>query len=120
MNVPPVSRSGYMVHLRHKQDTNRRLTDTVARPGSFYHRLQTLSSRMTEIPITLLEAAINYWRARSPSHGDEMCLCAQASALSKPYALMIVQRRTELSLDELEPIAREALEAYESLNEKPL
>ena len=75
---------------------------------------------MTDIPITLLEAAINYWRARSPSRGDEMSLCAQASALSKPYALMIVQRRTTLPLDELDPFAREALEAYESLNEKPV
>jgi len=92
----------------------------VARPGSFHYRLQTLSSRMTDIPITQLEAAINYWRARSPSHGDEMSLCPQASALSKPYALMIVQRRTALPLDELDPFAREALEAYESLNEKPV
>ena len=75
---------------------------------------------MTDIPITQLEAAINYWRARSPSRGDEMSLCPQASALSKPYALMIVQRRTALPLDELDPFAREALEAYESLNEKPV
>lgn len=74
---------------------------------------------MPDIPITLLEAAINYWRIQSPSHGDEMSLCAQASALSKPYALMIVQRRTTLSLDELEPFAREVLETYERLNEKP-
>jgi len=71
---------------------------------------------MTEISITLLEAAINYWRAQSPSQGDELRLCAQASALSKPYALMIVQRRTTLTLGELEPFALKALEAYEQLN----
>jgi len=75
---------------------------------------------MTHIPITFLEAAINYWRTRSPSHGDEMSLCAQASALSKPYALMIVQRRTTLSVSELDPFALDALEAYERLNETPL
>jgi len=72
---------------------------------------------MTEIPITLLEAAINYWRARSPSVGDELRLCPQASALSKPYALMIVQRRSTLTLGELDAFALEALEAYEKLNE---
>jgi hypothetical protein len=48
---------------------------------------------MSEITINELEAAINFWRARSPSEGDELVLCKEASALSKPYALMIVQRR---------------------------
>ncbi|TKC83535.1 DUF3717 domain-containing protein [Trinickia terrae] len=67
---------------------------------------------MSNITINELEAAINFWRNRSPSSGDELSLCKEASALSKPYALMIVQRRTSLSPEGLEPIAREAWESY--------
>ena len=67
---------------------------------------------MSEITINELEAAINFWRARSPSSGDELSLCKEASALSKPYALMIVQRRASVSSDGLEAGARDAWEAY--------
>jgi hypothetical protein len=67
---------------------------------------------MSDITINELEAAINFWRARSPSRGEELALCKEASALSKPYALMIVQRQTTLSPEGLEPIARGAWEAY--------
>lgn len=67
---------------------------------------------MSEISINELEAAINFWRARSPSSGDELSLCREASALSKPYALMIVQRRASLPTDGLDPVARDAWEAY--------
>ena len=48
---------------------------------------------MPDISIHELEAAINFWRARSPSSGDELSLCKEASALSRPYALLIVQRQ---------------------------
>ena len=67
---------------------------------------------MSEITIHELEAAINFWRARSPSSGDELVLCKEASALSKPYALMIVQRQTALSPEGLDPTAREAWNSY--------
>ncbi|KAA0086161.1 DUF3717 domain-containing protein [Trinickia soli] len=67
---------------------------------------------MPEITINELEAAINFWRARSPSSGDELSLCKEASALSKPYALMIVQRRTSVPSDGLDPGALDAFEAY--------
>jgi hypothetical protein len=67
---------------------------------------------MSDITINELEAAINFWRSRSPSSGDELSLCKEASALSKPYAQMIVQRRTTLSPDGLEPTARDAWDAY--------
>jgi len=71
---------------------------------------------MSDIPITELEAAINFWRNRSPSTGDELALCKEASALSRPYALLIVQRRLTLSPEALDPIARTAWESYVSLN----
>lgn len=67
---------------------------------------------MSDISIHELEAAINFWRARSPSSGDELKLCQEANALSKPYALLIVQRRNALAPDGLEPAAREAWETY--------
>ncbi|MBN3802581.1 DUF3717 domain-containing protein [Paraburkholderia sp. Ac-20336] len=71
---------------------------------------------MSEITIHELEAAINFWRARSPSSGDELVLCKEASALSKPYALLIVQRQQSLSLDRFDPIAKQAWESYVRLN----
>jgi len=71
---------------------------------------------MSEITIQELEAAINFWRAHSPSSGDELVLCKEASALSKPYALMIVQRQQSLSPDRLDRFARQAWDSYVRLN----
>jgi len=70
---------------------------------------------MSDISITELEAAINFWRNRSPSNGDELALCKEASALSRPYALMIVQRQTVISPLRLDPDASAAWESYVSL-----
>ncbi|MEX3582857.1 MAG: DUF3717 domain-containing protein [Burkholderia sp.] len=67
---------------------------------------------MSDISIYELEAAINFWRARSPSSGDELRLCEEASALSKPYALLIVQRQSALKLESFDPISRHAWESY--------
>jgi hypothetical protein len=71
---------------------------------------------MSDITIHELEAAINFWRARSPSSGDELVLCKEASALSKPYALLIVQRQQRLSSDRLDGFAKQAWESYVRLN----
>ena len=68
---------------------------------------------MSDISIHELEAAINFWRARSPSSGDELVLCKEASALSKPYALLIVQRQSSVLPEQLDVDARAAWEAYE-------
>ncbi|MBN3752891.1 DUF3717 domain-containing protein [Paraburkholderia sp. Tr-20389] len=70
---------------------------------------------MSDITIYELEAAINFWRTRSPSAGDELVLCKEASALSKPYALMIVQRQTTVSQEGLDANARTAWDSYVSL-----
>jgi hypothetical protein len=75
-------------------------------------RRRAITTFMSEISIHELEAAINFWRARSPSSGDELVLCKEASALSKPYALMIVQRQQTLSPDRLDGIARLAWDSY--------
>jgi Protein of unknown function (DUF3717) len=71
---------------------------------------------MPDISITELEAAINFWRSRSPSHGDELTLGREANALSKPYALLIVQRRNFIPLTELDEAARAAWAAFNRLS----
>jgi hypothetical protein len=82
-------------------------------PGRLLHSLPTSDHEvMSEITIHELEAAINFWRARSPSSGDELMLCKEASALSKPYALLIVQRQQALTPDRLDGNARQAWESY--------
>lgn len=74
---------------------------------------------MPDISITELEAAINFWRNRSPSQGDEMSLGFEASALSKPYAQMIVQRRNFIDLTELDKAAIDAWQAFRTLSSTP-
>lgn len=67
---------------------------------------------MLFISIQDLEAAINYWRSRSPALGEELHLCSEASALAKPYALMIVQGAQRVPLDVLDKSAQSAIECY--------
>lgn len=64
------------------------------------------------VTIQELEAAINYWRTQSPSSGDALQLCAEASALAKPYAMMIVQGAARVPLDVLDESARSALKEF--------
>jgi hypothetical protein len=64
------------------------------------------------ISIQELETAINYWRERQPSFGDELVLCPQAAALAKPYALMIVQSSQRIPLEALGEKARNAWDEY--------
>jgi hypothetical protein len=59
-----------------------------------------------------LEAAINYWRMRSPAQGEERALCPQASALAEPYALMIFNGQQEIAAAALGAAARAALAAW--------
>lgn len=59
-----------------------------------------------------LESAINYWRARSPSTGEEHALCAEAAALAEPYALLIFTARQEIGWDTLDADAQAALRAW--------
>ncbi len=66
----------------------------------------------SEITLTDLESAINYWRRSQPSVGEEMRLCPEASALANHYALMIISHRHSLGRQELEPRALEAFETW--------
>lgn len=70
-------------------------------------------SMKSSFSLAELEAAINYWRARSPSAGEELALCPQAAALAEPYALMILYGNSQIEVSELEESAREALMAWQ-------
>lgn len=69
------------------------------------------------IPITELERAINYWRARRPSQGEERRLCPEAAALAEPYAALILQRRNEIAHEALTVAARAAFDAWRAQDE---
>ena len=51
---------------------------------------------MNGIHITDIEAAINYWRAKSPSP-DGVTLCVELRDLAHIYALMVYHRETQVS-----------------------
>lgn len=65
------------------------------------------------ITLPEIEAAINFWRQRSPSVGEELRLCQEASSLATPYALMIIERRTQLEISRLSDKAQAALRAWQ-------
>jgi hypothetical protein len=71
---------------------------------------------MLYISIQELEAAINYWRSQSPAKGEELCLCPEAAALAKPYALMIVQGSQRMPLDVLDEVSGAAIRQYRNIN----
>lgn len=66
----------------------------------------------TPISLPDLEQAINYWRNRLPSQGEEARLCAEAAALATPYALMIMKHQREIAPADLPPAALAAFEAW--------
>ena len=70
------------------------------------------------VSIQELEAAINYWRSQSPAEGEELRLCPEASALAKPYALMIIQGAQRVPIDVLDELARAAIQKFLKANEK--
>ena len=65
-----------------------------------------------QITLPELESAINYWRQQSPSVGEELRLCKEASALAAPYAMMILSRRQSIRVDELDERAKQAWESW--------
>jgi Protein of unknown function (DUF3717) len=64
------------------------------------------------LTLTELESAINFWRQRSPSVGEELRLCPEASSLATPYALMIIERRKQIDSAELSERAQAAIAAW--------
>ena len=73
---------------------------------------QQNKTAMLFISIQDLELAINFWRNKSPSQGEALQLCPQASALAKPYALMIIQGAQRLPIEALSDNAKLAWAEY--------
>ncbi len=71
------------------------------------------------IHITDIEAAINWWRERSPSP-DGITACAEVLALAEVYALMVYYRESSCSETGMPPAARDAwLRWYASTPDAP-
>ena len=68
----------------------------------------------TDISLTELEDAINFWRRSSPSKGEELKLCKEASALAEPYAMLIMTRRSSIHVADLDAAAQQALADWRS------
>jgi len=66
----------------------------------------------SNITLPEIESAINFWRQRSPSIGEELRLCQEASSLATPYALMIIERRTQIGMAELSEKAQSAFRGW--------
>ncbi|HLL09440.1 MAG TPA: DUF3717 domain-containing protein [Rubrivivax sp.] len=74
---------------------------------------------MPGIHVTDIEAAINWWRARSPSP-DGITACSEVRALAEVYALMVYYRENECDEASMPPKAREAwLDWYASTPDAP-
>lgn len=63
----------------------------------------------TEISLTELEEAINFWRRTRPSKGEALMLCQEASALAEPYAMLIMTRRPSVKITDLKESAQKAI-----------
>ena len=66
------------------------------------------------ITLPQIESAINFWRQRSPSVGEELRLCHEASALATPYARMIIEHRQAMPVSELSEAAQQAVEQWQA------
>ena len=62
-----------------------------------------------EISLGELEQAINHWRIRRPSVGEERALSPQVNALANVYARMIFEGLRVISMESIEPEARQLL-----------
>lgn len=69
---------------------------------------------MQMITLNELEAAINFWRQRSPSVGEELRLCKEASSLATPYARMIIEHRADLDFAALSDMAQLAFQTWKT------
>ncbi|MCE7526324.1 DUF3717 domain-containing protein [Polynucleobacter sp. IMCC 30228] len=66
------------------------------------------------VTIQELEAAINFWRQRTPPVGDEQALSTEVSALAKPYAILIMQGAQRMPLDLMGASAQLAIKQYQT------
>ncbi len=65
-----------------------------------------------DITLTELEQAINYWRVRRPSTGEECALSPEVNALADVYAMMIYNRSKSIPLADLGQAAQQLVDAW--------
>lgn len=65
-----------------------------------------------DLTLTELEQAINYWRARRPSTGEECALSPEVNALADVYAMMIYRRSKSVPFSELGQTAQQLVDAW--------
>ena len=73
----------------------------------------------TEVTLSELEAAINWWRVRHPAQGDAMKLSPQVAALATAYALLIWQGKHSLALSRLNERASQAFLTFQEAIKNP-
>jgi hypothetical protein len=66
----------------------------------------------SEITLTELEQAINYWRVQRPSLGEERALSPEVNVLASIYALMIFNRDKSLPVGKIDAVSLKLVEAW--------
>lgn len=66
----------------------------------------------SEMTLTELEQAINYWRAQRPSVGEAHALSPEVDALATIYALMIFNRVKSLPTGQIDAVPLQLVEAW--------
>jgi uncharacterized protein len=80
-------------------------------PDTLPHTVDPAEQPAAAVHITDLEAAINWWRERSPSP-DGISACAEVRALAEVYALMVWHRETLADEASMPAKARQAWLAW--------
>ncbi|MBC7501883.1 MAG: DUF3717 domain-containing protein [Herminiimonas sp.] len=65
-----------------------------------------------DISLADLEQAINYWRARRPSSGEERALSAEVNALATVYAMMIFERQRTVPAAAVDAVVLRLIESW--------
>ena len=76
-----------------------------------HHPYQRVAPTMAGIPITDIEAAINFWRAHCPSP-DGVTLAPELRALAGVYALLVFRHEDEVDEFSMPPAACAAWKAW--------
>jgi hypothetical protein len=65
-----------------------------------------------DITLPELEQAINYWRSRRPSKGEERALSPEVDTLATVYAMMIFNRAKTIPMEAINASARQLIESW--------
>lgn len=66
-----------------------------------------------DLALNELEGAINFWRARQPSTGEERALSKEVNVLADIYAQLIYTRARTVALESISQEARDLIIAWQ-------